>query len=139
MAKPPSQKCTLVYPKHHFKPEELLTFIEMDGFSADWIELGLDADDLLALQVAIMSGPSRPPVIPGTGGLRKIRFAPKAWNVGKSGGVRICYVYFAAWGVVLLVIAYPKSEKDTLTAEEKRDIRQLIARQHAEFSSRNFR
>ncbi len=129
----------MIYPKHKFQPEEMLQFIEMHGFSDDWKDLDLDSDDLLALQVAIMSGPTRPPVVQGTGGLRKIRFAPPRWNVGKSGATRICYVFFEAWGIVLLVIAYPKNEKDSLTVDEKQAIRDLIARQEVEFSKRTVR
>ncbi len=117
----------------------MLQFIEMPGFSNDWEELRLDSDDLLALQVAIMSGPTRAPVVQGTGGLRKIRFAPPRWNIGKSGAVRVCYVYFDEWGIVLLVIAYSKNEKDSLTANEKATVRDLIARQEAEFSRRTVR
>lgn len=117
-------------------PQKLPGFIELRDFSESWERLGLDADDLLALQDAIMAGPQRPPVIPGTGGLRKIRFAPPSRNVGKRGAIRVCYVYFADPGLILLMLAYSKTEKDTLTPAEKTGIRDYIARQAAAFARR---
>lgn len=130
--------CPLFAPKHHFRPEDLLTFVEMDGFAADWKELGLDSDDLLALQVMIMSGPTGAPIVQGTGGLRKIRFAPARWRTGKRGAARVCYVYFEEWRIVLLVIAYSKGQQDDLTAQEKKVIRGLIARERVAFSKRAY-
>jgi hypothetical protein len=61
--RPRNGKATLVYPMHWFKPEDLLTFIELEGFSADWKRLGLDDADLSALQIGIMSGPDKVAVI----------------------------------------------------------------------------
>lgn len=82
--------------------------------------------DLWDLQNAIMRNPEASPVIQGTGGLRKLRFAPRHWRTGKSGAIRVCYVYFQPWWTVLLVMAYGKNRKDTLTADEKHGIAQYI-------------
>ncbi|RLS59288.1 MAG: hypothetical protein DWH91_00480 [Planctomycetota bacterium] len=129
----------LRYPQHVLQPEDLLTFILMDGFSDDWDELGLEDMDLQALEIMIMAAPTGPPVVPGTGRLRKIRFARSGRNVGKSGGARVCYVYFEEWKIVLLVVAYGKSEKDDLDPDEKRAIRALIQREEVAFLSRKGR
>src|SRR3954462_2294643 len=80
-------------PEPAFALSSLLSFVEMEGFADDWRDLRL-SDDLMSLQVTILSRPTDPPVIPGTGALRKIRFAPAGWSKGKSGAVRVCYVYF---------------------------------------------
>ena len=69
---------------------------------------------------------SEPPVIQGTGGLRKIRFAPSRWNTGKRGAVRVCYVYLQEYWTVLLVFAYGKHEKLDLTEDEKSGIKEYI-------------
>jgi hypothetical protein len=130
------EACTLVYPRHAFAPEDLLNFVEMEGFSADWKELRLDDDDLFILQVAIMANPKGAPVVQGTGGLRKLRFSPPRWPKGKSGGVRVCYVYFEEYKIVLLVIAYAKGTKDDLSARERKAIKHLIEREEAMFSKR---
>jgi len=122
-----SHQHTVVYPQHHFDPKDLLTFVEMEGFTKEWHDLGLDdEDDLSALQIMIMMEPHSGPVVRGTGGLRKLRFSPDDWSVGKRGGLRVCYVYFEQFGLVLLVTVYSKTEKDDLSAEGKKAIRQLI-------------
>ena len=108
-------------------PQDFLEFVELDEFIDDWKSLGLDEDsDLWALQIAIMVAPNRAPVIQGTGGLRKLRFAPPQWRSGKSGAVRVCYVYFEQHALVLLVTAYSHEEKDNLSPEEKRGIKAYI-------------
>jgi hypothetical protein len=124
-----------VYPQHAFKPEELLSFVELKPFEIGWKDLGLNDEDLLALQITIMLDPTGAPVVEGTGGLRKIRFAPSRWKRGKSGAARIGYVYLREYGTVLLVIAYSKSEKDNLAPAEKKVIRHLIQRVEQEFAS----
>ncbi len=126
----------LKFPAEPLKPEELLSFIEMRGFSAEWFELKLDNDHLLELQLEILRDPKRYPVNQGTGGLRKMRFSPSDWNVGKSGATRVCYVYFEEWGIVLLVVVYPKSETDSLTEAEKNAVRKAIERVRVELSRR---
>ncbi len=127
---------TVVYPGHLFDPEELLTFIEMQGFSDDWKRLGLGDEDLQALQIMIMLQPEGPPIVSGTGGLRKLRFAPAKWATGKSGGARVCYVYFKEFGIVLLVIAYSKKEKEDIPAGHRSAYRELIERQRKVFEQR---
>lgn len=110
------------------RPDDLLEFVETDGFVRDWDHLGLDDDDLAALQITIMQGGKYAPVIRETGGLRKLRFAPPSWHVGKRGAIRVCFAHFVGYGQVLLVVAYGKNEKDTLSATEKRVIGQLLER-----------
>lgn len=119
---------TLVYPKHALKPQDVLDFIYMDGFAADWKRLGLSEVDLIVLRVVLMSAPRGWPVIPGTGGLRKARFAPESWNTGKSGAARICYVYFKSSSLILLVKAYSKHERANLSSGEKAQLKQTIQR-----------
>jgi hypothetical protein len=116
---------TLTYPRH-LNPEDWLRFIELDIFTQDWRELGLTDEDLLALQIAIMAGPQLHPVISGTGGLRKIRFAPAAWRRGKRGAARVCFAYFPGFSIVLLVAAFDKNEKEDITQEERRTIKRLL-------------
>jgi hypothetical protein len=117
----------LSFPLHKIPPDGLLHFVETDEFGDDWRKLGFDVEnDLWALQALIMSGPENAPVISGTGGLRKMRFARPDGSRGKSGGVRVCYAYFKKHWMVLLAIAYPKSKQDNLTAAEKAGIKQYL-------------
>lgn len=121
------QKLILQYPQQLPKPEDLLHFIEMEGFSDDWAQLGLDVDrDLLALQILIMVGGKNSPVVEGTGGLRKLRFSPERWKVGKRGAVRVGFALFEEYGIVLLIVAYAKNDRDDLNAAAKKCIKKLI-------------
>jgi hypothetical protein len=83
-----------------------------------------------------MISPEGAPVVQGTGGLRKLRFAPARWNTGTSGATRVCYAYFGDYGIVLLVYVYDKHQKDTLTDAEKKVIREYIDRAKAELDRR---
>jgi hypothetical protein len=139
MDEPSRQRAKLVYLKHQCNPEDLLSFIQMDGFSDDWKRLSLDDDDLLALQVMLMANPKGAPVISATGGLRKLRFAPSSWNKSKSETVRVCYAFFEEAKTVLLVVAYSKSDRDNLTAAEKRAIKNLLEWQKEQFNHRRFK
>ncbi len=111
---------------HSTDPVDLLSFIELEGFHDDWYDLGLGDADLFKLQVGIMLGPKSHPVVRGTGGLRKIRFSPVGWPTGKSGACRVGYVYFEEWGVVVLVVAYAKSERDNLSKASQKAIREML-------------
>jgi hypothetical protein len=57
-----------------------------------------------------------------------MRFGRASDRIGKRGGVRVCYVLFREHGIVLLVTAYGKNQKDDLSAAEKKQIRDLIGR-----------
>jgi len=119
------------------RPEDLLHFVELRSFTEVWDnELGLTDNDLLALQISIMLRPAAAPVVQGTGGLRKLRFAPLRSTKGKRGGIRVCYVHFEEFGIVLLVSAYAKSRRDDLSENEKRGIRILIERISLELERR---
>ena len=48
------------------------TFLHLDLFDDEWSDLGLGDDDLQEVQGQILESPERYPVVPGTGGLRKI-------------------------------------------------------------------
>jgi hypothetical protein len=121
-------------------PEDLLCFYQLDEFADDWQDLGFDIEqDLWDLEVTIMADPTAGRVIPDTGGLRKLRYGRRHERIGKRGGVRVCYVYFPEHWTVLLVVAYGKTEKDDLTAIEKKNIRQYIGRAQAWLDGRRQR
>ena len=68
------------------------TFILTDEFVKRWEALGFTDDDLRRLELEIMKNPQAGAVVPGTGRLRKLRFA--FGNSGKRGSSRVCYVDF---------------------------------------------
>ena len=103
-----------------------LSFINARPFAAAWNDLGLTDDDHADLEDKILNGPLRPPVIPGTHGVRKLRYAPPSWNRGKRGALRVCYVCFLNLGTIVLLTAYPKNVKDTLTAADTENINRAV-------------
>ncbi|MBO6089190.1 MAG: type II toxin-antitoxin system RelE/ParE family toxin [Lachnospiraceae bacterium] len=100
------------------------TFIEVPLFSKRWKEIGLNDDDLLALQIILLKDPESGPVMSGTGGIRKVRFPLE--HRGKSGSVRVCYTDFAEYEVIYLVSAFTKDEQSNLSDEEKRVLKKLV-------------
>ena len=100
------------------------TFIQTMEFSRRWDKLGFDDEDLRLLENEIMSNPKKYPVIKGTGSLRKARIAFE--NRGKSGSARVCYVDFVFAETVYLITVYGKKEKDNLSLQERRIIKNAI-------------
>jgi hypothetical protein len=104
-----------------------LSFIQLTAFRVNWKRLGMNDQDLRALETAILEDPSRPPVISGTGGLRKIRFSGQRSSSGKSGGVRVCYAYLREFDLIYLCAVFPKNEKANLSGQEKNAYRKTLA------------
>lgn len=100
------------------------TFIELPIFRSRWKAMGLNDDDLARLQRELLEDPKIGPVMQGTGGVRKMRFAFE--DRGKSGSARVIYVDFEVYDKIYLITAYPKNEKDNLTKEERNELRQLM-------------
>ena len=96
----------------------------MPIFDKQWRAMGLDDNDLQALQIELLKDPQIGSVIKGTGKLRKLRFAFP--NRGKSGSSRVLYVDFVLAETIYLIFAYPKNEKDNLTDEERNNIKKMI-------------
>lgn len=77
-----------------------------------------------SLQTALMVDPEAGPVIPGSGGVRKLRWA--AAGRGKRGGYRVIYFVKRVDGVIWMLTIYPKSLIDTIPAHVLRRIRDEI-------------
>jgi hypothetical protein len=72
----------------------------------------------------LLKDPKKGEVIPGMGGLRKIRI--KSASGGKSGGFRLDYLDFSEAGITYYIVIYPKNLKEDLSPEEKKIILKLI-------------
>lgn len=69
-------------------------------------------------------------LIPGTGGVRKLRIA--ASGRGKRGGARMIFWYFDERNPVYLITVFAKNEKSDLSAAERNALRKLTAAMKAE-------
>jgi hypothetical protein len=96
---------------------------ETKAFTARIGEL-LSDDQYRALQVELIRRPEVGAVIPGTGGLRKIRW--RATGRGKRGGARIIYFWHAASATILMLFVLLKNERADLTARQRAALRKLI-------------
>ena len=82
-----------------------------------------------AMETAIAADPTAGPVIPGTGGIRKLRWAGS--GRGKRGGIRTIYFYHAAPHAapeaIYLLTAYAKAAREDLSPADKKAWAKLVA------------
>lgn len=100
-----------------------MEFIEFPHFARS-LELLGDDDAYLALQLHLLERPESGAVIPGSGGLRKLRWAGS--GRGKRGGLRVIYYYVTADGEILLLHLYAKNELENLDAASIKHLKQLV-------------
>ncbi len=73
-----------------------------------------------------MEAPEAGDEIPGTGGLRKLRFGDKRRGKGKRGGLRVIYYWWERGGQFWLFTLYDKDEVDDLTATERAALKKRV-------------
>ena len=75
-------------------------------------------------ELVLLNDPKVGPIIRGSGGARKVRFA--YGHKGKSGGVRVIYVDFEIYERIYLLDVYSKSDKENLSREEVNTLKQVV-------------
>jgi hypothetical protein len=103
-----------------------MTVVQFRAFTAKWSALKLNDDDLQALDFQLMRNPLAGPVMAGTGGLRKARFAPPSRHVGKSGSFRVCYVWFPRHCIIALITIFAKNEQENLNRAQRNALAGLV-------------
>ena len=78
-----------------------------------------------AMEEAIGANPFVAPVIRGTGGLRKIRWA--GLGRGKRGGIRTIYFHHVGTDAIYLLAAYAKGDREDLSPMDRRALSRLVA------------
>ncbi|MBU6395994.1 MAG: type II toxin-antitoxin system RelE/ParE family toxin [Sphingomonadales bacterium] len=97
-------------PDHHCRDPELCA-----GGARIWSE-----EELAALINHLAHNPEDGDVIPGAGGVRKLRWG-KA-GVGKRGGAGVIYFYYRQDCPLYLLLAYAKAQASDLSADEKKAV-----------------
>jgi hypothetical protein len=100
-----------------------MEFIEASAFTKNIYEY-LTEDEYLGLQVFLLRYPEAGDVVPGSGGVRKLRWAMS--GKGKRGGVRIIYYYKKRANEIWLLTIYSKNEVENIPAHILRQIAEEI-------------
>jgi mRNA-degrading endonuclease RelE of RelBE toxin-antitoxin system len=88
------------------------------------VEASLSDEEYRALQLHLVLHPDVGDVIPGSGGLRKMRW--RLQGRGKRGGARVIYYWKNSAGQIFLLFLYPKNERSSLSPAELRILRKLV-------------
>jgi len=87
----------------------------------------LTDDEYRELQEFVATHPDAGDTIPGSHGLRKLRW--RSSSKGKRGGTRIIYYWLKARDTVLMLFAYKKNERSDLTKDQIRTLRGIVAKE----------
>lgn len=101
----------------------MMTFTEHPVFTRRITELLAD-EEYREFQSDLAANPEAGNVIPGLGGLRKIRLALP--GRGKRGGARVLYLLFLKAQTVFLLYVFTKGEFADLPPDKRRVIRRLV-------------
>jgi hypothetical protein len=101
----------------------MAVFFETSVFTRRVTEL-LSDDEYAALQRILVVNPNAGDVIPGSGGLRKIRWA--AQGRGKRGGARIIYFHVISRDQFYMLLIYGKNEQDDLSPDQMRALKRAV-------------
>lgn len=105
-------------------------FIEAPAF-ARFRDLYLDDDGFADLQLYLAKNPEAGDMVPGAGGIRKLRWRDPRRGKGRRGGLRIIYYCFLSEQEIWLLTLYDKDEATDLTKEERDQLRRLLEAERA--------
>ena len=88
----------------------------------------LSDDEYRELQATLVERPKTGPVIPGSGGIRKLRWS--ASGRGKRGGTRVIYYWATEQDHLLMLFIYAKNESEDLTQDQIKTLRQIVEREY---------
>lgn len=109
----------------------MVTFIAKKLFSR-LVEEYLSDDSYRQLQAALASDPEAGPLIPGSGGLRKLR-----WGIagrGKRGGLRVIYYVRTKQDEIWLLTLYPKNVAENIPSHVLQQIKKEVDDEKGESS-----
>lgn len=101
----------------------MLTFIETPLFTK-LVTQYLSDEEYAKLQATLRDDPEAGDVIPGSGGVRKLRWAMS--GRGKRGGLRVIYYLRLKQGLIWMLTLYPKNVAETIPSHILRKIRKEI-------------
>jgi len=117
---------------------KIFQFVEAPTFTR-YREDYLDDEGFGELQRNLAREPEAGDLIPGAGGIRKLRWKDSRRKKGKRGGLRIVYYCFLSEEEIWLLTLYDKDEASDLTKEEKDHLRRALETERAARRERNKR
>lgn len=102
----------------------LITVAETQAFARAAAKIWNEAE-LADLVDFVAHNPEAGDVIPGTGGVRKLRWART--GSGKRGGARVVYFYYRPDCPLYLLLAYAKAQATDLSTDEKKAVAAFAA------------
>jgi hypothetical protein len=112
------------------------TVCELHSFRKAALASGMSEEDIVDLVNYLAENPGAGDEIQGTGGCRKLRFAIRGNNKGKSGGVRAITFFSGEALPVFLLTVFGKSQKVNLTKTERNALKQLTGQIVEAYSER---
>ena len=100
-----------------------MQFIETPIFTKHITEL-LSDEEYRRLQEVLIMRPEAGDLIPGGGGLRKLRW--RVSGTGKRGGLRTIYYWSVPSEICYMLYVYKKSVQGDLTQQQLRDMRAFV-------------
>ena len=100
-----------------------MLFIETPIFTKLVTDLIPD-DEYRKIQLALVLRPAAGKIIPGSGGLRKIRW--RSSGSGKRGGLRLIYFWDVQEDRIYMLLIYKKSKQEDLTPSQLKILRDLV-------------
>lgn len=101
----------------------MITLVELTSWSKQVKDV-FDEDEYDALMQFLAWHPEAGDVMPGTGGVRKLRWPAK--SQGKRSGARVIYYFRDLNMPVYLLAVYTKGQKTDLTAAERRAMEAFV-------------
>jgi hypothetical protein len=83
------------------------------------------------LQWYLAKNPEAGDIVPGAGGIRKLRWKDPRRSKGTRGGLRIIYYSFLAEQEIWLLTLYDKDEAADLTKDQKDQLRRALEAERA--------
>ena len=99
-----------------------LSIVETPEFLSATRKLMTEAERTLLINFLAFN-PTSGDLIPGTGGVRKLRWGLE--GRGKRGGARVIYFFHDPGMPLFALTAYAKNERADLTQQDRNDFRQL--------------
>ena len=100
-----------------------MLFVETKTFTARVLDLA-SQEEYHLLQLLLAERPDAGAVIPGTGGIRKLRWAGS--GRGKRGGLRYLYFWLPQGHIILMMFVFAKNEQSDLSPTQRAALKRLV-------------